>query len=38
MAEYKISEVAKEDLIPIHQYGTQQFGEVQADKYFNAIV
>jgi len=35
MAEYRISEVAKEDLIRIHHYGTFHFGEVQADKYFN---
>ncbi|MEM6831278.1 MAG: type II toxin-antitoxin system RelE/ParE family toxin [Bacteroidota bacterium] len=35
MAEYRISKVAKEDLIRIHQYGTHQFGEKQADKYFN---
>jgi len=34
MAEYRISEVAKDDLIRIHQYGTLQFGEAQADKYF----
>lgn len=32
MAEYKISEVAKQDLIRIHRYGTMQFGEEQADK------
>lgn len=37
MAEYKISKVAKADLIRIHQYGTAQFGEEQADRYFNAI-
>lgn len=37
MAEYRISQVAKEDLIRIHQYGTHQFGEEQADKYFNAF-
>ena len=35
MSNYKISKVAKEDLIRIHQYGTQQFGEAQADRYFN---
>ena len=35
MAEYRISKVAKEDLIRIHQYGTYQFGEEQAEKYFN---
>ncbi len=37
MAKYRISKVAKEDLIRIHQYGTHQFGEEQADKYFNAF-
>ncbi|MEQ9287170.1 MAG: type II toxin-antitoxin system RelE/ParE family toxin [Cyclobacteriaceae bacterium] len=37
MAEYRISEVAKEDLIRIHHYGTLQFGEVQADRYFNSF-
>jgi len=35
--EYRISKIAKEDLIRIHQYGTAQFGEEQADKYFNAL-
>lgn len=37
MAEYRISEVAKEDLILIHHSGTLQFGEVQADRYFNSF-
>ena len=37
MAVYSISEVAKEDLIRIHQYGTLQFGEAQADMYFNSF-
>jgi len=37
MAEYRISRVAKEDLIRIHQYGSAQFGMEQADKYFNAF-
>ena len=35
MANYKLSNVAKEDLIRIHQYGVQQFGLNQADKYFD---
>lgn len=35
MAEYRISNVAKADLIRIHQYGSVQFGTEQADKYFN---
>lgn len=37
MANYKISNTAKEDLIRIHQYGMNRFGEKQADKYFNAF-
>lgn len=37
MDEYRISKVAKEDLIRIHHYGTHKFGEEQADKYFNAL-
>ena len=32
MANYKISNTAKEDLISIHQYGVNQFGLSQADK------
>ena len=37
MANYKISNTAKEDLIRIHQYGVYRFGEKQAEKYFNAF-
>lgn len=37
MANYKLSNNAKEDLIRIYQYGFQKFGESQADKYFNAF-
>ena len=37
MANYKISNAAKEDLIRIHQYGIQQFGMKQADKYFESF-
>lgn len=37
MTNYKLSNEAKEDLIRIHQYGVEQFGEAQADKYFNAF-
>lgn len=37
MANYKLSNVAKEDLIRIHQYGVQKFGVNQADKYFNSF-
>ena len=35
MANYKLSNTAKEDLIRIHQFGVQKFGMKQADKYFN---
>ncbi len=34
MENYRLSEEAKDDLIRIHQYGMQQFGETQVDKYF----
>jgi toxin ParE1/3/4 len=34
MAEYRLSNVAKEDLIRIHQFGVKKFGITQADKYF----
>jgi len=34
MAEYRLSNVAKEDLIRIHQFGVKKFGIAQADKYF----
>ena len=37
MAKYRLSNVAKEDLIRIHQYGVEKFGMVQADKYFNTF-
>ncbi len=37
MENYRLSEEAKDDLIRIHQYGMQQFGEIQADKYFLAF-
>lgn len=37
MANYKLSNEAKEDLIRIHQYGTKKFGPKQADKYFNSF-
>ena len=34
MAEYRLSNEAKEDLIRIHHYGVGRFGMTQADKYF----
>ena len=37
MATYRISNVAKEDLIRIHHYGTIRFGEEQADRYFHSF-
>jgi toxin ParE1/3/4 len=37
MAEYKLSNAAKEDLIRIHHYGVKTFGVVQADKYFESF-
>jgi len=37
MSSYKLSNVAKEDLIRIHSYGVKQFGMTQADNYFNTF-
>ncbi|MDA3894309.1 MAG: type II toxin-antitoxin system RelE/ParE family toxin [Salinivirgaceae bacterium] len=37
MAKYKLSNVAKEDLIRIHHFGVNKFGTKQADKYFDAF-
>jgi toxin ParE1/3/4 len=37
MANYRLSNAAKEDLIRIHQYGVEKFGLVQADKYFDSL-
>ena len=37
MADYKLSNTAKEDLIRIHQFGVEKFGIVQADKYFDSF-
>ena len=37
MAEFRISNTAKEDLIRIHHYGVQKFGTTQADKYFQSF-
>lgn len=34
MANYRLSNAAKEDLIRIHHYGKRKFGVAQADKYF----
>lgn len=37
MTNYKLSNLAKEDLIRIHQYGIEKFGMAQADKYFDSF-
>ena len=37
MANYKLSNEAKSDLIRIYQYGTEKFGITQADKYFDSF-
>ena len=37
MVKYKLSNVAKEDLIRIHHHGVEKFGMVQADKYFDSF-
>lgn len=37
MANYRLSNVAKDDLIRIHRYGTRIFGEAQADFYYDAL-
>lgn len=37
MANYKLSNIAKEYLIRIHHYGVNRFNMTQADKYFEAF-
>jgi toxin ParE1/3/4 len=37
MANYRLSNAAKEDLIRIHHFGVQKFGITQADKYFDSF-
>ncbi|MBI6118310.1 type II toxin-antitoxin system RelE/ParE family toxin [Salegentibacter maritimus] len=37
MSKYRLSNIAKEDLIRIHQFGVKRFGETQADKYFETF-
>ena len=37
MAEFRISNTAKDDLIRIHHYGVKKFGITQADKYFDSF-
>ena len=37
MDNYKLSNVAKDDLIRIHHYGVEKFGMKQADKYYDSF-
>jgi len=37
MAEYRVSNAAKYDLIRIHHFGVEKFGITQADKYFDSF-
>ena len=37
MADYKLSNEAKNDLIRIHRYGVIRFGVQKADKYFDTF-
>ncbi len=37
MAEYRLSNAAKEDLIRIHHFGVERFGMNQADKYYDSF-
>jgi toxin ParE1/3/4 len=37
MTKYKLSNVAKDDLIRIHHYGVKKFGMTQADNYINSF-
>ena len=37
MANYRLSNVAKEDLVRIHQYRVEKFGLAHADKYFDSL-
>lgn len=35
---YRLSNAAKQDLIRTYRYGLQNFGEVQADKYYSVLL
>lgn len=37
MAEYRLSNAAREDLIRIHHFGVEKFGIIQAGKYFDTF-
>ncbi len=37
MSSYRLSNIAKEDLIRIYRYGLRRFGTAQAEKYYNTF-
>ncbi len=37
MANYRLSNTAKEDLIRIYHFGIEKYGESQADKYLDSF-
>lgn len=37
MASYRLTESAREDLRRIYGYGVREFGEAQADKYYDSL-
>lgn len=37
MGNYRLTEQANRDLNRIYRHGLREYGEVQADKYFNAL-
>jgi toxin ParE1/3/4 len=38
MASYKLSRLARTDLREIYSYGFQEYGEIQADRYFAELL
>ena len=38
MADYTLSESAREDLKNIYRFGFEHFGEQQAESYFNGLI
>ena len=37
MANYRLSQAAKSDLLRIYRWGLRQFGEAQADRYYQEL-
>ncbi len=37
MSEYRLSEAAEQDLHAIYEFGYREFGELQADKFYNKL-